>query len=590
MDQVAAIRSKIDIVQLIQEYLPLKKMGRNFKTNCPFHGEKTPSFVVSPERQIWHCFGCQKGGDVYSFLMEYEHIEFPEALRILADKTGVVLENQHIDSGLSSKKERLYGLNRLASEFYHYLLTKHELGKEALTYLTKDRHMKVATMKTFQVGFSPRTGNALVTYLLKKKGYTKEEILESGLGTLRNGRLYDFFHGRIMFALCDHRDNVIGFSGRVLKDAPDTSKYINTRETLIYHKGSTFFGFNIAKEEIKKTGRIILMEGEFDVISSFQEGVGNAVAVKGTALTDMQVNLLARFTKHVAVCFDMDKAGQEALRRSIPLLEKKQLQTSVIVLSNGKDPDESIQNNPIEYKQAVRKDIGVYDFLLSEVLKKYDSKTAEGKRAVTSELLPLFNLIENEIVKEHYLHELGNTIGISQDSLQKELEKLRKQTIVKKDIPSTKPNRKREEILEEYLVAMLVQSSDPAGILSTITSYLVAYAWNMPAYQKIVEHVQGFLAQHPLFDQSAFLNSLPQELVNAFDACFLLPLPSMDDIQKYKDEAQRVAKDMQEIYARKQIAIIGDAIAQQEKNETTVDLENLQEELAHFVSLLSKKE
>jgi len=204
MDQVSLIRSKIDIVSLIQEYIPRKKMGRNFKTNCPFHSEKSPSFVVSPERQIWHCFGCQRGGDVYAFLMEYEHIEFPEALRMLADKAGVVLENQHIDVGLSSKKERMYGLNHLAAEFYNYLLTKHELGKEALDYLTKKRHMKLPTIKTFQVGYAPTSGSALTTYLIKKKGYKKEEVLEAGLAYERNGRLYDFFHGRIMFALTDH--------------------------------------------------------------------------------------------------------------------------------------------------------------------------------------------------------------------------------------------------------------------------------------------------------------------------------------------------------------------------------------------------
>ncbi|HYK08044.1 MAG TPA: CHC2 zinc finger domain-containing protein, partial [Candidatus Eisenbacteria bacterium] len=199
MDQVAQIREKIDVVALIQEYISLKKAGRNFKAMCPFHSDKTPSLVVSPERQIWHCFGCGKGGDCFSFLMEYERIEFPEALRILADKAGVTLQNQRVDAGLSSKKEKLYALNHLAAEFYHYLLTKHTLGKSALSYVL-DRGIKPATISTYMLGFSPR-GASLVTYLHKKKGYSMDDIFDAGLATRHGRDVIDFFQGRLMFPL-----------------------------------------------------------------------------------------------------------------------------------------------------------------------------------------------------------------------------------------------------------------------------------------------------------------------------------------------------------------------------------------------------
>ena len=589
MDQVALVRQKTDIVQLIQEFIQIKKAGRNFKANCPFHGEKTPSFVISPERQIWHCFGCQKGGDVFTFLMEYEHIEFPEALRMLAEKAGIVLEHQQFDSAKTSKKERLYAINRLAAEFYHYLLTKHDIGKKALGYLTKNRHLKLAAIKTFQIGFAPKTSNALVTYLIKKKGYTKEDLLDAGLAYERNGKLYDFFFDRIIFALTDHRDNIVGFSGRIMSNRTDTSKYINTRETLVYHKGSTFFGFNIAKEAIKKDGFVLLMEGEFDVISSFQEGVSNAVAVKGTALTEDQVNLLARFTKKVAVCFDMDKAGQDALRRSIPLLEKKELLTTVIVLPNGKDPDESIQDNPITYKQAVKEGINVYDFLLEQAVAKFDPKTAEGKRAITSDLLPVYGLIENEIVKEHYLHLLGDEIGISQDSMQKEIDKQKKQAVVKKDILFPKQNRSREEVLEEYLVALIVQSEQPMSLIATALPFLTSYVWHSPALQKIIEKLQQFLDNNE-FSQEHFAASLPKELETAFDTCFLMPLPDILDGQKYIQEVKKVAKDLQEVYVRRQIKVIGDTIKQQERTGSVEELESLQQQLSHFVGILAKKD
>src|SRR5258706_12374084 len=204
MDQVEQIKQKIDIVAILQEFIPLKKMGRNFKANCPFHGEKTPSFVISPERQIWHCFGCQKGGDAYAFLMEYEHIDFPEALRMLADRAGVKLENQHFDSATASKKELIYTLNRLSAEFYHYLLTKHKIGKSALEYLSQERKIKSATMETFLLGFAPKSGNALTTYLIKKKGYKADDLVTAGLSYNRGQSVVDFFQGRIIFPLFDH--------------------------------------------------------------------------------------------------------------------------------------------------------------------------------------------------------------------------------------------------------------------------------------------------------------------------------------------------------------------------------------------------
>ncbi|HET9946507.1 MAG TPA: DNA primase [Patescibacteria group bacterium] len=585
MDQVSEVRSRIDIAGLIQEYLPLKKSGRNFKANCPFHNETSPSFVVSPERQIWHCFGCNKGGDCFTFLMDYEHIEFPEALRMLADKAGVVLKETQFDKEKTSKKERLYTLNHLAAEFYHYLLTSHDLGKDALLYLQK-RGVKPQTMKTFLLGYAPKTSSALVTYLIKKKGYSSQDIIDAGLGTMRNGRVVDFFFDRLMFALCDHRDNIIGFSGRILTDRKDTSKYINTRDTLIYHKGLTFFGFNIAKEAVKKENQVILMEGEFDVISSFQEGITNAVAVKGTALTEDQVNLLSRFTHNIAVCFDMDNAGQMALKRSIPLLEKKGINTSVILVPEGKDADEALKTNPSAFKQAVKKAQGVYDFLLTQASKNYDPKSAEGKKAISDDILPVFADIENEIVKDHYLHQLADLLGASEESLLREIEKRKKMAIVRAPVASEKQQKTREERLEEYLTALLLQSSLENDLTSLIVPLQTVYVWAKPSYEKIITRLRAFWEKEKKFDQKAFAQSLPEELIASFDEVFLLPIPSFEDKTKYEVEIRRVVKDLQGIYARKQIKIIGDAIKQGEKEGTVADLQKLQEQLSYFVGLL----
>src|SRR3972149_4919737 len=259
MDEVGQVREKIDIVSFISEYIPLKKMGKNFKTNCPFHNEKTPSFVVSPERQIWHCFGCGKGGDVFTFLMEYESMEFGEALRTLARKAGIELKMSGFKPGVQSEKEKIYEINKAALKFYNFILTEHKAGKKAMDYLINTRKLNKGIINTFQLGFSPNSLNVLSNYLKSKKNYSQKDLITAGISISVRDRLMDFFRNRVIFPLFDHRGNVVGFSGRSLEESSSpvkqasssfqssAPKYINTRETLVYHKGSIFFGLNLAK-------------------------------------------------------------------------------------------------------------------------------------------------------------------------------------------------------------------------------------------------------------------------------------------------------------------------------------------------------
>ena len=427
MDEVAQVREKIDIVALISEYIPLKKAGRNFKAPCPFHNEKTPSFVVSPERQIWHCFGCGKGGDCFTFLMEYENLEFAEALRILAQKAGVKLATSIFSKRESSKKEKIYSLNHIVSDFYHYVLTKHPIGKIALSYLLKTRKIDPRLIETFNLGFSSREGTALSSYLMNKKKYSKQDLVEAGISFIREGRVVDFFRNRIMFPLFDQRDNIMGFSGRIIDDRGGVdSKYVNTKDTFVYHKGSVFFGLNLAKDEIKKTGQVIVVEGEFDVISCFSIGIKNVIALKGTALTENQATLISRYVPKVTLCLDQDEAGFEAIVRSLPSLEKKGLTTTIIQLGKFKDPDEAIKKDPVFFKKSVKNDIGVYDFLLEHFLNAFDKTSALGKKKIAENLLPLIGGIENQIVKEHYLKILSSALDTSFENLVFEMEKILK--------------------------------------------------------------------------------------------------------------------------------------------------------------------
>ncbi|OGH21383.1 MAG: DNA primase [Candidatus Levybacteria bacterium RIFCSPLOWO2_01_FULL_38_13] len=587
MDEVARVREKIDLPSLISEYIPLKKMGRNFKALCPFHNEKTPSFVVSPERQIWHCFGCGKGGDCYTFLMEYEKLEFIEALRILARKAGVELSETDFVKQGTSQKEKIYKLNNLSSDFYHFVLTKHPLGKKALSYLYK-RKISPKLIETFKIGYSPGRGYALSKFLIEKKKYKPSDLLESGLSFSKGGRIVDFFRDRIMFPIYDHRDNLVAFSGRILREERESapplagSKYVNTRDTLAYHKGSMFFGLNLAKEEIKKNSRAIIVEGEFDVISCYSQGIKNVVAIKGTALTENQVSLLSRFAEKVTLCLDQDEAGFEAIKRSLAALEKKDLTTTIIDLGTFKDPDEAIKKDPLFFKKALKKDIGIYDFLIDSFLNKFDRQTGEGKKKITGNLLPFISLIDNEIVKEHYLKLLSLRLEVTFDSLLKELEKVLRKEAQIPEFPIGKDKKTRKEILEEYLTSLIIQGKNPKEMAALVFKNLSDYSFDTPSYKKILENLTAYLARNEKFDEKKFAKTLPKEILPLFDICFLFSLPKIEDDKKYQEEVEKVLDELKVLNIRNKIRSISQNLNQRQPKERLV----LQKELDSLLKLL----
>jgi DNA primase len=585
MDQVSEIREKIDIVTFIADYLPLKKAGRNFKTNCPFHNEKTPSLVISPERQIWHCFGCGKGGDVYTFLMEYENMEFPEALRSLAKRAGVTLKESSFRQGEYSEKENIFAVNNHALKFYHYVLTELPAGKEALAYLLTKRKINKGIIDTFQLGFAPSTGSSLSDYLLKKKSYKNRDLISAGASFERGSQCLDFFRGRIIFPLFDHRGNVTGFSGRALNDT-DQPKYLNTKETAVYHKGSMFFGLNTAKDEIKQKQDAIIVEGEFDAIALYMEGIKNAVAIKGTALTENQVALLSRFTPKVTLCLDQDNAGFEATRRSLEVLEKKGMTTSIIVITDGKDPDEALKKNPAQFKQAVREASGVYDYLVDKFVSENNKDSAQGKKAIADNLLPLFANISNEIIKEHYLKKLSAIFEISLESLLKEVSKLQKKDLEDKIAISQKDKRSRREVLEEYLIALIVQSSNPQKVLEDNQESLTLYQFATPSLGKLLENLRTFLKTSEKLDQEKFAKILSKELIQSFDTCFLFPLPKLEE-DKYVEEVQKVIKELLTLFIKERVNVITTQLRAKEKNKDT-DKAELREELSKLIVSLPK--
>lgn len=574
MDDVEKVKAKIDIVELIESYIPLKKAGRNFKSPCPFHNEKSPSFVVSPDRQIWHCFGCNKGGDIFTFVEEYEKTTFSDALKFLAQKAGVKLTVSAARSEAEKKREMIYGLNLLAAQFYEYILFQHKVGISALKYVLDTRNQPEKLLKTFQVGYAPSSGTALTQFLLKKKQYAAEDIIEAGLAFRNGGRLVDFFRHRIMFPITDPRGNIIAFSGRALE--PDQMpKYVNTRETAVYTKGQTVFGLNLAREAIKKEGTVIVMEGEFDVISAHREGIGNVVAVKGTALTAEQIDLLRRYAQKIVFCFDTDPAGTSAQRRSIQMIENSGVVASVIVLPKGKDPDELLNTNPYDFKQAVKKDVHIYDFVIDSAVSQHDRKTVEGKRAILSKTIPFLAVIDNEVIKEHYLKKLATELDSSYDAVIRQVEKEKKE---KKEVISVTSTKKtREEVVAQYLFSLLFQSQKLLEHARMVDNAMQGISFLSPVYDKLFLIFKKEIESNPEYSAQDIARVLPAELLPSFDAAYLSPLPEFDE-KTFEIELKKAAIDLKTLSIKKRLYEITREVEKLEEAHDEKQIEHLQKE------------
>lgn len=459
--QIEEVKAKVDIVTIIGEKVPLKKAGRNFKGLCPFHGEKTPSFFVSPDMQYYKCFGCGASGDVLTFLMNFEGLTFPEALEQLAERVGVTLTKTETTS-VDKRRQRVLELLHITSEYYHFLLTEHPIGKKALAYL-KDRGVSNRSIDDFGLGYSLDSWDGLQQYLIRKKKFTTDELLAAGL-IIRSerGGYYDRFRGRLMFPQLTYSGKVVGFSARSLEKDAKEAKYINSPETDYYHKSEILFGLKLAKKAIREKQRVVLMEGEFDVISAHQVGLREAVAIKGTAITDEQANLIRRLTHNVVLALDADAAGQEAMRRGVAICEKQALNLRVAVLSGGKDPDELAQKDHAALKQAINNAETVYSYLIDLAVKSHDVETGEGKKLAAGEVMPILAQIENAVEKEFYINQLAEKLHSSHNALYQELQKIRFQALehtVAAVAPATKMNGR--ELLERQLLGLLLQLKSP---------------------------------------------------------------------------------------------------------------------------------
>lgn len=586
MTDVELIKSKIDIVAFISEYIQVKKAGRNFKALCPFHGEKTPSFVISPERGSWHCFGaCAEGGDAVKFLQKWENIDFLEALKILAKKTGVTL-SKFAPTDESKKKETYYEINHLASEFYHYLLTSHPAGKKALEYL-KTRGIKKETVKTFSLGYAPNSWESLMRYLVKK-GYQTSDIYTVGLIVRSgSGKFYDRFRGRLMFTLRDHRGNIIGFSGRLLDEEvyPERSrgaKYVNTSETPIYIKGNCLYGLDVTRDSIKKEKEAIVVEGEFDLLASFQVGVTNVVAIKGSALTEGQTLLLKRFTEQLILALDSDFAGNEAAKRGIEIAENAGLSVKVVKLSSGKDPADTISLNQALWKKELKEAVPIYDFVIENAIEKYKGEDALSKQKVSQEVIPFLSKIENPIIFSHYTKYLGRKLDVSEESIELAIRNFQKKQTVTSVQQFSPAKVMRDSMLEEYLLALIIQSSQPHVSLEKALKILTFSDFHEPALLNIIKLLFSYLKTHNKLEVKKFGQLLSPEIAPLFDKAYLYDIENvLSDENKYSHELSKTAKEIKKMSIRRSINELSTKIRQEE--EKGGDNKILQEELRKLI-------
>lgn len=460
MDNIEKVKSRLDIVDLIQGYLKLQKAGANFRARCPFHNEKTPSFVVSPERQIWHCFGCNKGGDHFGFVKELEGVDFAESLRILAAKAGVELEQY--DKGHSDQRNRLLEINALAEKFFQKQLLESQKGKRALQYL-KDRGLKIQTIKDWKLGFAPINPNALTKYL-EQSGYAGHEIRNAGLSISARGNTFDRFKSRITFPIYDVNGRPVGFTGRIFEVDNNVriAKYINTPQTPIYDKGNILYGLSKAKTDIRRKDQCVIVEGNMDAIMSHQAGVANVVASSGTALTENQLKILKRYTENLVLSFDQDEAGENAMRRGIDLALQIGFNISLLDLGEGdiKDPADLIKASPALWSKALEKPKSIIQFNFDKALNGFDSSTAEGKKNITNSLLPLIKNILNKVEQAHWISALSSRLKVRDEILWRQMEVTRvtPATYFKTENSVEDAPTERQDILEEALISILLKN------------------------------------------------------------------------------------------------------------------------------------
>ena len=575
-DLLEEIRNRCDIVDIISEYLHLKPAGKGFKGLCPFHGEKTPSFMVSPEKQLFHCFGCGEGGNVFNFLMKYEKLSFFEAVKMLAKKSGVSLPaDEEKENFLHREKERLYKLNNLAANYYRECLFKTDQGKKVINYFKK-RGINDTSVEKYRLGYAPSSWDALTNFL-KKKGYSYEELIKAGIirKSKIEGKYIDYFRDRIIFPIFNLSGRVIGFGGRVLDNS--LPKYINSPETLVYNKGSALYSLNFAKEDIRKKNYLIVVEGYTDVLVTQQYEFNNVAASLGTALTTKQIDLIKRFTDTVLIAYDADSAGNMATLRSLDLLVRAGLNVKVIDLPQDYDPaDFLIKKGEKPFQDLIERSFSLVDYKLKLLCSKYGIKTIEGKVKIIKGIIPTLSVMGNEVELRAQTKKISEELKLSEEAILIELKRYKRGSIdfssnfIK--LNSVPGNVKAERIL----IGCMLEKEE---IAQDILKKLKKEDFSVPLHRQIVAAIEKILKEDKIVDSQKIIDYLADDSAAKFISKILLEETitfNQKIISGYIDTINNYKLIQEKKNLEKRAKILDEKIKQSEKMDED-DLKELRE-------------
>ena len=513
---IEQIRENADIVEIASGYLNLKKAGRNYKALCPFHVEKTPSFIVNPEKQIFHCFGCGVGGNVFNLVMKMDNVTFVESVKLLAQKMGMTITFSEEESRETKEKEEICKINEEAAQLYHFCLGN-EVAKGARDYLYS-RKLSDETIKKFKIGYAPG-GKFLIRELLAR--FKVDSLRRAGLVAFREagGEPQDYFRQRITFPICNLQDRIIGFGARVLDDTQP--KYLNTAETPVFSKGRILYGLNVAREGIRKKDETVIVKGYLDFLTLFQNGAENAVASLGTALTEIQISVLRRYTEKVIMCYDADAAGEEATLRGLELLIEKELEPRIVVLTSG-DPDSFVRENGIKaFLKKVEQALPLIDYYFHHFFSKYDLNSTEGKVKISAELFPVLAKVKNVVQRGIYLKKLAQELRLDEKVIYAEFERVSKG---KKGEPKQRTARdvripKEENRAEAILLKLMLND---CSLVPIIRENLEAGDFKNPNYQKILSGIFDICKKYDIIDIKALIDFLGNEELTSIVSSFSL--------------------------------------------------------------------
>lgn len=490
LSPVEEIKARIDIVELVQSYVKLQKAGVNFKANCPFHSERTPSFFVTPSRQIWHCFGsCGEGGDIFKFIMKIEGLEFPEALKLLAQRAGVALKRE--DPAIRSERNRLYDICALATEIFERAFS---LTPAVKSYM-RERGVSDETIQAFRIGYAPDSWDFLLKNLTQRK-FLAQDIEKAGLAIKSSdgsGRHYDRFRSRIIFPIMDANSRVIGFSGRIFaqetkekrQEARVEAKYINTPQTLIYDKSRALYGFDKAKQEIRSKNQVVIVEGQMDCVMSHQAGVKNTIAVSGTALTSQQLKQLKNLCNAVVATFDKDSAGDLATSRSLTMMAGD-FERYVAIVPTGKDVADLVAEDPELWQKTAKNKQEFIEFFMIRAFEKFDAQTSDGRKKVLDLVLPELRRVTNPVSVSDQTKILARRLNVKEELIWESLNRLENLDLKGEglEIPRAAPGKNRRELLEERYLSLLSTLNEEERLREAENQDMV---FTLPEHQQLFQ-------------------------------------------------------------------------------------------------------